>query len=124
MKILVLFLLVSAVVFADASIVVPDGDPLGALLSLVMSWASVAPLVKASTIIMIAVQAFKKFLPDFLYMKVIVVVGGIIYGTVQSMMTGMSLVNAVVFVLLTSGGAVALYELIKTPLNAVTGTTK
>jgi len=124
MKIIALLLLVSAVVFADSSIVVPDGDPLGALLSLVMTWGSMAPLVKASAIIMISVQAFKKFAPDFKYMKVVVVVGGVIYGAVQSMMTGMTLVNAVVFVLLTSGGAVALYELLKTPLTAVTGTNK
>jgi hypothetical protein len=112
-------LLVSVSVFADN--VVPEGDPLSALLNLVMNWGATAPLVLASTIIMIIVQAFKKFFPTFQYIKFVVVIGGIAYGTVQSMITGMTFVNSIVFALLTSGGAVAIYELFKTPLNAVSG---
>lgn len=124
LKLISLFLVFGVIAFGDASIVVPEGDPLAALLNLVMNWSSIAPLVKASAIIMVAVQAFKKFVPTFQYLKVVVVIGGVIYGFIQSMMTGMSLANAAVFVLLTSGGAVAIYELLKTPLNAVAGIKK
>lgn len=112
-------LLICSLLLADSAIVVPDGDPLAALLQLVTSWGVMAPLVKASTAIVLLVQGFKKFFPNFQYLKFVVVIGGVGYGFVQALVSGMQPLNAGVFILLTSGGAVALYELFKTPLNVL-----
>ncbi len=113
------FLIVAKLVMADASIVVPDGDPLTTLLTLVTSLKTMSPLAIASSVIVLVVQGVKKFLPGFQYTKVIVVLGGIFWAFVQSMTSGLSPINAGIFVLLTSGGAIAIYEVFKTPLNAI-----
>ena len=113
-----------SILFADSSIVVPEGDPLSALLALVTNWSAMSPLAIASGVIVLLVQGFKKFFPGFQYLKFVVVFGGVGYGFVQALVSGMTALNAGVFILLTSGGAVAIYELFKTPLNAMFGTNK
>jgi hypothetical protein len=120
---IVLLLVCCVKALAEAN-TVPDVDPLSALLDLVMHWGATAPLVLASTIVTILVQVFKRFFPTFPYTKFVVVIGGVVYGVIQSLSTGMTFINAVVFALLTSGGSVAIYELFKTPLNAVSGIKK
>jgi hypothetical protein len=117
-------LLFAAMAFGDSVIVVPDADPLSTLLGLIAKWSSVSPLVLASSVVVIITQAVKKFVPGFAYTKIVVVVGGIIYGVIQSLITGMTFINAVVFVMLTSGGAMALYDVFRSPLNSVMGMKK
>jgi hypothetical protein len=112
-----LLLLLPCLAFAD--IVVPDVDPLTELLQLITQWASLAPLIRASLGIVVVVQVFKKFVPNFKYLNIVVVLGGVLYGFLQSLASGLSLVNALTFVLLTSGGAVAIYGLLKDQLNSI-----
>ncbi len=127
-KIFPLFLglgfLMSALVLADASIVVPDGDPLVALLQLLQNWGTAVPLAKATAVIMILVQAVKKLFPGFVGLRFVVVIGGIAYAVVNSLATGLSLANSITLVLLSSGGAVALYELFFKPVGAAVAAMK
>lgn len=113
---LVLILLVPALLFAE--ITVPDGDPLSAVLSLITQWSVLAPIAKAILVIQILVQGLKKFLPNFQYLELFTLVAGLVYGFLQSISTGMSILNSAIFVLITSGGAILVYDYItKKPLN-------
>lgn len=98
---------------------VPDGDPLITLLNLILNFKASGPLVIAASIVTIIVQGVKKFAPTFPYSKGVAVFGGVIYGIFQALQSGLGLVESLVFVLVTSGGAVAIYEYLKNPLNAV-----
>lgn len=110
--------LVTAVVFAGPD--VPDGDPLVALLQLFGNWSVASSIARGIAFVLIIVQTFKKFAPDSPFTRYVVVIGGVVYAFLQSLSTGMSFVNALVFVLVTSGGAVALYELVfKRALNSL-----
>lgn len=107
-----------------ASIVLPDQDPLAVAMQLFQEWNTLAPLARGAMIIVVLVQGVKKIFPDFAYMRTMVVVGGIVHGFLQSLSSGMSIVDSAVFILITSGGAIAVYELFKSPLNALFGVKK
>lgn len=117
------FLFLSLIFLAPVAVFgvteVPDGDPLSALLNLVLNFKTISPLAIASSAIVIFVQLVKKYMPGFKYYDIVVVLGGLIYGTIQSLMSGMDIFSSLVFIFITSGGAMMLYNLFKTPLNAV-----
>lgn len=119
MKHLFLFLVMLPVVgyAVDVPIVVPDGDPLQALLMLFASWKTAGPLAIGSMIIVVAVQAMKKMLPEFKYKRIAVTALGIVYGVLLAVSNGMGVVEASIAALFVSGGAVAIYEALKVPLK-------
>lgn len=98
---------------------VPDGDPLALLLSLAAQWRVIAPLVRGMMIIMILVQGLKKFAPGFRYLKIVVALGGVVYAVLQSLASGYGIAETLVTVLLVFGGAIAIYQSFKAPLNSV-----
>lgn len=119
---IILFLGVLAVtgLFAEAAITVPDGDPLTALLSLFQNFSAASAIGKAILVIVLAVQAMKKFFPAFQYQEVFTLIAGLVYGFLQALQSGMSLINSGIFVLITSGGAILVYDyFLKHPLNTL-----
>lgn len=115
-KLFVFLWLLPLVAFAEVPVVVPDGDPLQALLSLILGWKAMAPLAIGSAIIVVVVQAMKKLLPEFKYKRLIVAVLGVLYGVMLALSNGMGVLEAAVAALFVSGGAVAIYEAIKPAL--------
>lgn len=114
-----LLLTVTAVLFAEG-IVVPDGDPLTALLTLIQNFGAAAPIGKAILVIVLLVQAMKKFFPAFQYQELFTLFAGLVYGFLQALQSGMSWLNAGIFVVITSGGAILVYDyFLKHPLNAL-----
>jgi type IV secretory pathway VirB2 component (pilin) len=105
-------IMVSVNLWADG-IVVPDGDPLAMLLALIQNWGAWGPLAIGSAVIAIAVQALKKFAGDFSYKRLVITVLGVVYGVVVALAQGSGVVSALVMALITSGGAVAIYEAFK-----------
>lgn len=98
---------------AFGSIEVPEGDALQLLLQLLGQWNSLSALAIGSILIVIAMQALKQFAGDFKFKRVAVVLLGCVYAVIQSRIQGLELGNAVVLMLFSSGGAVALFEAIK-----------
>lgn len=102
-----------------AGIEVPDVDPITAIMEIIANFGIMSPLALASAGIVAVVQVLKKFLPEFKYKRFLVVVLGVAYGVVQSSLSGLGLVEALVLALITSGGAVAIYEALKPLLQAM-----
>ncbi len=98
--------------FADLP-VVPDGDPLAALLALIANWKSSAPLALGMGVVALLTQVFKKFFPAFPYTRVVVTVLACAYGVLAGVVQGLPLLSVVVTVLISGGGAVAIYEAAK-----------
>jgi hypothetical protein len=111
-KYLGLVLLISAVSFA-ALVPVPDGDPLLALLSLIQNWKVATPLVIGSGLIIVIVEALKKFVGDSLWTRAAITVLGVAYSFLVSLTNGGSLLDVTVMTFIVSGGAVAIYEAVK-----------
>lgn len=118
MKKFFLLALILAPAMLLAGIEIPDVDPLAAFLELTQNWGAWSPVARAIGIVVLGVQLVKKVFPGFKYLRVVVVLGGILVGVLQSIASGMDIMGAVIFVMFTSGGAIAIYELFKTPLNA------
>lgn len=95
----------------ESAIEVPDGDPLSSLMALIQGFNSMGALAIAAAVITIAVQALKQFVgltkPAI---RAIVVVLGVAYGVLGMAIAGTPVLEAVISVLFTSGGAVAIYE--------------
>lgn len=96
--------------------VIPDGDPLSSLLALIMNWKAAGPIALASSVVVVLVQVLKSSLGSFQYKRLAVVILSCAYGVLQGITSGLSLFQALVLALVTSGGAIALYESIKNPL--------
>lgn len=96
---------------------VPDGDPLVALIHLVMNFKASGPLVIAATVVTILVQGVKRFVPDFKYTLGVTIFGGVLYGILQSLQSGLSLAESLVFIFITSGGATVIYEYFTKPVK-------
>lgn len=111
------FLFVS--LFAMAAVTVPEGDPLASALEAFLNIKSLSPLGIASAVVVVLVQLVKKYFPGFEYYDVVVVLGGLTYGVLQAILSGSSVGQALLFILVTSGGAMMLYDLFKTPVNAL-----
>lgn len=102
---------------------VPEGDAFQSLLALILNWNSLAPLAIGSGLIVILVQAMKQFVGDgFIYKRTLVVFLGVVYSVLLSMQQGLGLVESLVVALITSGGAVAIYEALKPLLGKVSST--
>ncbi len=95
---------------------VPVVEPLGALLALITSFSAMSPIAIASAVIVILVQLMNKFLTTSVAKKGAVVALGVVYALVQKVMGGMGWLDAAALVMLTSGGAVAIYEFVIKPL--------
>lgn len=108
-------LVLTSVVWA-VDLEVPEGDPLATLLHLFMNIKAMAPLSIAMGLIVGVVQSLKKFLPSSAAKKGAVVFLGVVHAVLQAIFGGLSVADAVVLVLLTSGGAVAIYEWVVKPL--------
>jgi hypothetical protein len=101
---------VSVVAFAESIIAVPDVNPLEAILSLLTNFKSMGPLAIASLSITIVVQSLKQFLPDSKAKKLAVLLLSLAYGVIAKIMLGTSWPEALVLVMLSGGGATAIYE--------------
>jgi len=99
-----------------AGLEVPEGDPLAALLNLVLNFKAMGPVAIGSLATTIIVQSLRKFLPSSIARKGAVVGLGVLYAVLQSIIGGLGILDALVLVLLTSGGAVALYEWVIKPI--------
>lgn len=98
--------------FADLP-VVPDMDPVASVLALLSNWKSSAPLVLGMGIVSLAVQVLKKFAPEFKYKRFLVTALSCAYGVILGVSQGMPPLSVILAVLVTGGGAVAIYEAFK-----------
>ena len=103
-------------VLRAAGLEVPPGDPLQSLLALIMNWKASTPIVIGIGLISVIVQSLKAFLPSSAVRKAVVVALGVAYALLQAVIGGIGWMEAAVMILLTSGGAVALYEWVIKPL--------
>lgn len=105
------FTLVSKICFAE-SIEVPEGDPLATLLQLILNFKALGPVAIAALVVTFVVQGLKKFFPPASsnVSRAIVTVLSVAYGIIQQVISGLSVLDSLVFVLLTMGGAVMIYE--------------
>lgn len=105
--------LCSFLLFAETlppELTVPEGDPLAALLNLILNFKAMSPLVIGSAVVTILVQSLKKFLPSGNVVRAVVTGLSVIWAVLQSLIGGLSILDASVMVFLTMGGAVAIYE--------------
>ena len=109
---LLLLFTMSFAAFAEG-IVPPDGDPLATLLQMLMNWQALSPLAIGASVIVIVMQVMKKYVGDFNFKRLLVTLLGVVWGVVTARMNGLGLLEALVAALITSGGAVALYEAVK-----------
>ena len=110
MKLFALFsiMLITAVCFA-VELEVPEGDPLAKLLELITNWKTLTPIAIGSGAVVV-VQLLRKFLPTSNIRRALVVVLGVAWAVFQGLLNGMGALDMIVMVLLTSGGAVLIYE--------------
>lgn len=107
-----LLALLPIIAFAQA---IPEGDPLKSIADLILNWGTMKPLALGSSIIVVLVQLMKsellgKFFDRFEYKRVLITILGQAYGVVLLVLNGSTWINAVVVGLITSGGAVAIWE--------------
>jgi hypothetical protein len=89
---------------------IPDVDPLAQLLLLVANWKAMGPLALGMGLVVLSVQILKRFAAGFKYSRVAVTMLSVLYGVLLSVQSGMSFMNACLAVVITGGGAVAIYE--------------
>lgn len=113
-------------VFAFASIAfgtepfpVPGVDPLQELLDLVKNWRAITPLALAMTAVTVSTSILKNLAPEFKYKRLAVVVLSVIYGGLGAFMAGSSVLDSLIFALISGGGAVAIYEAWKGTSQAI-----
>ena len=93
---------------------VPDSDAVVLVMKLVAEWKVLGPVGIGIVLVMLAVQAIKALVPeDFKYKRLAVLLLAMIYMGLVSVSAGGSVGAAVLGVLITSGGAMALYEALK-----------
>jgi hypothetical protein len=109
--------LMTGMAFAQG-IEVPPINVLEELGKLVLNWNTLPDLMKGSVIVMILVQVVKQA-KDFKYKRFLVVALSVLYGVGQMVLGGESLSAAIVAVLVSGGGAIALYEALKPLLKNV-----
>lgn len=100
---------------------VPGVDPLAELMLLIRDWKAMSPLALTIGIVILTVQMIKSFAPGFKYTRLAVTICSVIYGVLLSVQQGMSWQNALVVVVITGGGAVAIYEAWKGLSKALVG---
>ena len=89
---------------------IPDVDPLAKLLELILNFKTMSPLAIGMVVIVIGTQLLKKLLPAWPYNRLTVAILSSLYGIVFAFSQGITWSNALVMVLITGGGAIAIYE--------------
>ncbi len=102
--------LISTLAFAQGVPPVPDVDPLAKLVELLTHFQTMSPIAIGLAVVVIGTQALKKFFPNWPYNRLTVSVLSVLYGLGQALLGGASWTSAGVLVLITGGGAVAIYE--------------
>jgi hypothetical protein len=114
---IVLFCMTVAAAFAvEAS--VPEINPLTALGELVLNYNSLSSMAKGILFVNILVQVVKQA-SDFQHKRLLVVLFSVVYGVLEYMSAGGNFVSAFVAVLISGGGAMALYESAKPLLKNI-----
>lgn len=114
------FVLIPFYIFAQESAPVPVEDIFKSISDLVKNYKGMKGIAIASSVLMVLIQVCKTEIMGRLISKanpflnrVIITVCGQICGILMASNSGMSWLEAVITGLLTSGGAVAIYEAIK-----------
>ena len=114
MTMLIMF---TCTILVAAGVEVLEGDPLAAILELVLNFKSMAPLALASAVIVFLVQAGRKFFPSSGVRKAVVTVLSVAYVIIQNVLSGgLGWVESGVLVLFTMGGATMIYNYAIKPL--------
>jgi hypothetical protein len=114
---IVLFCMTVATAFAvEAS--VPEINPLTALGELVLNYNGLSSMAKGILFVNILVQVVKQT-SDFQHKRLLVVLFSVVYGVLEYMSAGGNFVSAFVAVLISGGGAMALYEVAKPLLKNI-----
>jgi len=94
---------------------VPEGDVAAILLNLASNYKTLGVVGSVSLAVLLSVQAIKAFVPEnWKYKRLITLAASIVYSIISGVMVpGSSVVTVIVTVLLSSGGAIALYEGLK-----------
>lgn len=121
MKLLIVtsFVFVSSLVFGEVlppELTVPEGDPLAGFIQLFLNFKTLSPLAIGSSIVIIIVQALKKFMPTTNLTRGLAVGLSVAYGIFQAMISGLGFMQALVLVMFTLGGATLVYEYVIKPL--------
>lgn len=95
-----------------------EGDPTLTLVKLITDWKAMSPIATGAMVILLLVQLLKtsllgQFFPSIEWKRFFITFLGIAYGVVYLVSTGTPWVTAAVVGLLSSGGAVAIYEALK-----------
>lgn len=94
--------------------VLPDVDPVTQILSLIANWKTGGVIGAGMGIVVLLGQLAKQFLPEgFKFKRLLVVVLSCVYGVLASIVQGTPPLAAILVILVTSGGAMALYEALK-----------
>ena len=99
--------------FALALDAVPEMDPLQAGLALFASFKTAGPLGIGMASIVFIMGILKKVFGDFKLKRLVVTVLACAYGVLLSVTNGLSVWSALLAVLVTGGGAIAIYEGLK-----------
>ena len=91
---------------------VPEGDIFTEILKL-LSFKTLGIIGAGMSVIVILMQVLKKFVGDFDYKQVVVVVLGVAYAVFASIAGGASVLQALLTVLVASGGAMKIFDAIK-----------
>lgn len=106
------------VAMAQSGVAVPDVNALEKLGELVLNWSTMSDLSKGVLFVLILVQVLKQSV-DFPYKRLAVVFLSILYGAGQLILGGESALSATMAVLVSGGGAIALYEALKPILKKI-----
>jgi len=110
-------MMMATLAFAQ-SMGVPDANPLQKLGELVLNWENLSSLMKGSLAVLILVQVIKQ-VTDFKYKRLLVTLLSIGYGVLQMLIGDANLSQAIIAVLISGGGASALYEVLKPFLRSI-----
>jgi hypothetical protein len=99
-----------------AGIIVPEVNPFETLAELISNWGSMSGLAKGMVFVLVTVQIVKQA-SDFQHKRLVVLLASIMYGIGQLVMAGQSVSASIIAVLVSGGGAMALYEFIKPALK-------
>jgi len=100
------------------TIEVPSVDPAQAIVDLVTNWKEMSPLAIGASIILLLIQLLKSslfggFFKHLEWKRFFITFLGVLYGVVYMVSTGSPWINAIVVGVISTGGAVAIYEALK-----------
>ncbi len=100
---------------ADGVLPLPEADVVSLLLKLATDWKSMGALAIGAVVTLLTVQAIKAFVPEqWKFKRLITVVVSIIYSVIAGLvLPGSNIATVLVTILVTGGGASAIYEGLK-----------